>query len=181
MNRMEHARVQLGQQAHGFQGVVQPLLGLEIRAETNRHALERHLGRQALEPRIELRLKGVAVRAAVPKEFHHLDLARCRLGGRRLAEHQVILARHPRLGGGRGAGRRSRRGCGGWCCGGCGCRGCWRRRGWGSRLLTTAGQQHTGAQRGKGKGSTLHGGLLWPGQRCTRTKAASTLMDLSFC
>ena len=44
-------------------------------AERHRHAAEGHVGRQLLRPGVERRLERVAVRAAVPEELDHLDLA----------------------------------------------------------------------------------------------------------
>ncbi|MPM31711.1 hypothetical protein SDC9_78268 [bioreactor metagenome] len=88
----EHGGVQLGQQLHGFEREVQLLLRHEAGIEGHGHAANRHVGRGALHPGFERGLKGVAVRAAVPEELDHLDLASRRVGGRGLLELDEILA-----------------------------------------------------------------------------------------
>ena len=46
------------------------------RVELHRHAAEVHVGRQLGDPRLDRGFEGEAVRAAVPEELDHLDLAR---------------------------------------------------------------------------------------------------------
>src|SRR5712692_10656769 len=72
--------------------------------EHRRHAPELRVGRQLLQPAFDQRLQVVAVRAAVPEELDHLDLA---LGLDRLRRLQLRIG-ELRL--------RERRACGEACC-----------------------------------------------------------------
>ena len=78
--------------AQRFQHVIKALLGLEIGPERHRHPAQADVFGRFGSPGFELRLKLVAMRAAVPKELNHLNLSGGRLAGRRLAQQQVVLA-----------------------------------------------------------------------------------------
>jgi hypothetical protein len=58
-----------------FQRVEELLRHLVARGEAHRHAAKGHVGRQLAGPGFEHRLEGVAVRALVPEELGHVDLA----------------------------------------------------------------------------------------------------------
>src|SRR6185369_12121652 len=79
---VEHLLLQLVDEPHRLERVVD--LGVRLpAADRGMHALEGDVLRQLREPRPDRRLDRVAVRAAVPEEFDHLDLRRVlrRLGG----------------------------------------------------------------------------------------------------
>ena len=93
MDRAEDLAVQLRQQADGVERVEKALLRAErLLAEPHRHAAKGDVGGKLLAPGIERRLEGVAVRALVPEELDHLDLAgRCR-ARHRIRQSQVVRA-----------------------------------------------------------------------------------------
>jgi hypothetical protein len=94
--------------AHGFQGVEQALLGYEVVAEGDRHTLDHHIGGILLDPGFQLGLKGIAVRAGIPEELDHLDLAGRCLYRHALVQRQVVRAI---LGLFLGVGRQGQAGC----------------------------------------------------------------------
>ena len=85
-------RCSVGARPSALQRVEEALLGGERHLlEPDRHPAQHHVGRQLLRPGLERRLEGVAVRALVPEELDHLDLA----GGghrRRLLQADVVRA-----------------------------------------------------------------------------------------
>jgi len=93
MDGGEHADVHLLDQVHGFEGVVQALLGHEVVPESHRHAAHHHVFGGFLGPLLERGLKHIAVGAAVPEELQHLDLAVARFGGHGAVQGDVVLAR----------------------------------------------------------------------------------------
>ncbi len=113
---IEHLGVQLLDQAHRFQGVEEALLGCEAAMERDRHASEQYVLGQVLHPGFQRGFEGVAVRAVVPEEFDHLDLAGRCLDRRRLVQRQVLraglwhAAHHLGRGSGLGPDRRSQNG-----------------------------------------------------------------------
>ncbi|MNP38892.1 hypothetical protein D3C76_1324380 [compost metagenome] len=76
---------------HAFEGDEQLAVDVPQAAEHGRDTHEVDVGRELLRPGIESRFELVAVRAAVPEQLHHLDLARD--GHRnRAAQLDVLLA-----------------------------------------------------------------------------------------
>ena len=80
----EDLALELVDLAHRLQRVVQALLRLEVVAGRRTGTrLNTTCGRQLLDPGLQPRLEGVAVRAVVPEELDHLDLAGRRIDRRR--------------------------------------------------------------------------------------------------
>ncbi|KGC57480.1 hypothetical protein DM47_2385 [Burkholderia mallei] len=102
VDRVEHGGRHLLGDAERRERIEQLRVRDEIVAERHRHALERDLVALLLHPGLDRRLELVAVRAAVPEELDHLDLAGGRGHRLRRLHHLEILA-----GDGRG-GRRLR-------------------------------------------------------------------------
>src|SRR5471030_744202 len=61
--------------AHGVEGNEQLAVSVPRAAEHGRNTHEVNVGRQLGDPWVDGRLKGVAMRAAVPEHLHHFDLA----------------------------------------------------------------------------------------------------------
>ncbi|MNL30206.1 hypothetical protein D3C87_1519280 [compost metagenome] len=90
MDRLEHLAVQRVQLAQRLQRIEDLGVRQQVVAEGHRHALEHHVLALLAGPGFQLRLEVVAVRAAVPEELGHFDLARRHRLGR--LQHRVVLA-----------------------------------------------------------------------------------------
>ncbi|MNC45404.1 hypothetical protein D3C75_943650 [compost metagenome] len=91
MDGSEHGVVHLGFHAHRLEGQEHLAVNVPQAAEQRRDAHEVDVFRQLLGPRLDGRLELVAVRATVPEQLDHLDLAG--LGHRyRAAQFDVLLA-----------------------------------------------------------------------------------------
>jgi hypothetical protein len=92
VDRREHLAVQGRREAERLERVEQALLGGERHfLEPDRHPAQHDVARQLLRPRLETRLERVAVRALVPEELDHLELAR-RRDGRALLQADEVRA-----------------------------------------------------------------------------------------
>ena len=110
MHGVEHLGMQRGDQTQRFDRKVKPLVDPErILAEGDRDAAEGDIGRQLGGPGGEIGLEMVAVRAAVPEELDHFNLAGRRRHGGGLAQLHVVRAfdRPLRLGHARQCGAQS--------------------------------------------------------------------------
>ena len=112
LDGFEHRSVDLGFDTHGLQGDKHLPVQVPHATEHGGHANKIHVIRQLGDPRIDGRLEVVAMRAAVPEQLHHFDLAR--LGhGNRAAQLHVLFARLDILGLGHakqaGAGKNGRK------------------------------------------------------------------------
>src|SRR5438876_2875413 len=76
MDGVEQGSMQPIELSDGLQRVENPGIDRPVVAQNSRQALELHVARQSLHPGFEVGLERVAVRAAVPEELEHLDLAR---------------------------------------------------------------------------------------------------------
>jgi len=77
--------------AHGLQRDEQLAVRVPDAAEHGGDALELHILRQLLGPGLDHRFELVAMRAAVPEQLDHLDLARVG-NGHRTAQLDIFLA-----------------------------------------------------------------------------------------
>ena len=75
---VEHGVMHALLDTHGLQRDEQLPVNIPDAAEQRRDTHEVDVGRQRLDPRIEGRFELVAVRAAIPEQLDHLDLARLR-------------------------------------------------------------------------------------------------------
>jgi hypothetical protein len=71
---VEHLAVQVDQAPSPPACSTGAARGQSLSRKSHRHAAQRHILGQALDPLFERGLEGVAVRAAVPEELDHLDL-----------------------------------------------------------------------------------------------------------
>ncbi|MCY1413521.1 hypothetical protein D9M71_289540 [compost metagenome] len=78
LNGFEHRSVNLVFNTHGFEGQEHLAVGIPRATEHRRDPLEIDVLGQLLDPWIDHRLEAVAVRAAIPEQLHHFDLARYR-------------------------------------------------------------------------------------------------------
>src|SRR3989440_7445311 len=76
VNGVEQRPVQPLELSDGLQRVENPGIDRPVVVQNSRQALELHVARQSLRPGFEVGLQRVAVRAAVPEELEHFDLAR---------------------------------------------------------------------------------------------------------
>src|SRR5690606_22548985 len=88
---VEHGIMHRLLDVHRFQSQEQLSVQVPGTAEHGRNALEIHVVRQLLDPWVDDRFELVAMRAAVPEQLHHLDLARISHRHRRL-QFDVFLA-----------------------------------------------------------------------------------------
>ena len=93
MDGAEDLGVQAGDQPHRFERVEQALMVAEgVFAEGDWHPAEHHVGRQFGNPGGQGGLEVVAMAAAVPEEFDHLDLASRRGHRSGLRQAHVLFA-----------------------------------------------------------------------------------------
>ncbi|MNN35414.1 hypothetical protein D3C81_1492640 [compost metagenome] len=76
LDRFEHRSMDLVFDTHRFEGQEQLAMCIPRATEHGRDTDEVHVGRQLLGPGIDHWLEGVAMRAAVPEQLYHFDLAR---------------------------------------------------------------------------------------------------------
>ena len=92
MNGAKHQGMVRLDLAQGFEHVVHSLLGLKVVSEPHRYALDLQVFWRTLDPRLQARLKHIAMWTAVPKELDHLDFALGAFGGIALVQRHVIYA-----------------------------------------------------------------------------------------
>ena len=78
--------------AQCLQDVVHPLLGLKVISELHGHTFDFDVLGHVFKPSFKTWLKGVAVRAAVPKKLNHFDFALGTFSGHALVQGQIINA-----------------------------------------------------------------------------------------
>src|SRR5471032_2361749 len=76
LDGVEHSSVHLVLYTHGVQGDEELAMGIPWATEQGRDTNEIYIHRQFVDPRINDRLKSIAMRATVPEQLHHFDLAR---------------------------------------------------------------------------------------------------------
>ncbi|MOA13026.1 hypothetical protein D3C78_1330550 [compost metagenome] len=76
LDRVEYRGMNLMLNTHGLKGQEHLAMSIPSSAEHGRNTLEIHIGWQLFSPRIDCRFKMIAMRAAVPEQLHHFDLAR---------------------------------------------------------------------------------------------------------
>src|ERR1035437_2075798 len=82
VNRSKHFAMQFVEQTHRFERIKQALLRFKISSKCNWHLEHDDIFGYAFAPGIKTRLKGVAVRAAIPKELNDFNLAAWRFNCR---------------------------------------------------------------------------------------------------
>ena len=92
MDGGEHPDVHFLDQVHGFERVIQALLGYKVISEGHGHAAHHHIFGGVFGPLLERRFELIAVGAAVPEELQHFNLASARFGRHGALEGDVVLA-----------------------------------------------------------------------------------------
>ncbi|MNY13821.1 hypothetical protein D3C86_1469730 [compost metagenome] len=76
LDRVEHRGMNLMLNTHGLKSQEHLAMSVPRTAEHRWNTLEVHIRWQFFGPGIDCRLKVIAVRAAIPEQLHHFDLAR---------------------------------------------------------------------------------------------------------